>query len=78
MNYRLKIRDLREDADKTQTEIAKILGTNQKVYSRYETQENAIPIWHLVTLAQFYNTSTDYLLGLTDERRPYPPPRRGR
>ena len=77
MNYRLKIRDLREDADMTQTEIAKILGTNQKVYSRYETEVNTIPIWHLVTLAKFYQTSTDYLLGLTDQRYPYPPPHRG-
>ena len=72
MNYRLRIRDMREDRDLTQTQVSKILGTNQKVYSRYETEENAIPIRHLVTLAQFYGTSTDYLLGLTNERRPYP------
>ncbi len=72
MNYKLRIRDLREDADLTQTQIAKTLGTNQKVYSRYETEENAIPIWHLVTLARFYGTSTDYLLGLTNDPRPYP------
>lgn len=72
LNYRLRIRDLREDADLKQREVAKILGTNQKVYSRYETEENAIPIWHLVTLAQYYHTSTDYLLGLTDNPNPYP------
>lgn len=74
---RLRIRDLREDNDKTQTEIAEILGTNQKVYSRYETEENQLPIRHLITLAKYYGTSTDYLLGLTDMRQPYPRARKG-
>lgn len=62
------IRDLREDADKTQTEIADILGTSQTMYARYERGKNELPIRHLITLSQFYHVSTDYILGLTQER----------
>ena len=75
---RLRIRDLREDHDLNQTKVAEILHTSQKQYSRYETEERTLPLQHLVTLAQFYKTSTDDLLGLTDDPHPYPPPRRGR
>lgn len=67
-----RIRDLRSDKDLTQTELAKILGMSQTGYSKYETGENDVPTAVLIQLAQFYNTSVDYLLGLTDVREPYP------
>ncbi len=70
--YRLRIRDLREDSGLNQTQIAQKLNTTQKVYSRYETEERSLPIQHLIKLALLYETSTDYLLGLTNEIRPYP------
>ena len=70
--YRLKIRDLREDKDLTQAQVAAVLHTSQRVYSRYETEERALPIQHLYTLAEFYNTSADYILGLTNISKPYP------
>lgn len=66
-----RIRDLREDKDLNQTEIAKILGMSQTGYSKYETGENDIPTSILIKLAKFYNTSTDYILGLTNEKKPY-------
>ena len=65
-NYRL--RDLREDADLTQTQVAKHLGMSQTGYSKYETGENDIPTQVLIKLSKFYNTSVDYLLGLTNEK----------
>ncbi len=61
-----RIRDLREDLDMTQTEIANMLGMSQTGYSKYETGENDIPTTILIKLADFYNTSIDYLLGQTD------------
>lgn len=67
-----RIRSLREDKDLTQTELSKILGMSQTGYSKYETGENDIPTHILLKLAAFYNTSIDYLLGLTDNRTPYP------
>lgn len=67
-----RIRDLREDYDITQTKLAKILNMSQTGYSKYETGENDIPTHILITLALFYNTSIDYLLGLTDIREAYP------
>ena len=69
---RLRIRDIREDKDLTQKAIAKLLNFKQQTYSRYETGEITIDIFRLETLANFYNTSTDYLLGLTNEIKPYP------
>ena len=66
----LRIRDLREDADLTQKQVAKFLGMSQTGYSKYETAENDIPTQVLIRLAGFYKTSTDYLLGLTDKRTP--------
>jgi len=63
-----RIRDLREDRDLTQTQIARILGMSQTGYSKYETGENDIPTQVLIKLADFYQTSTDYLLGRTDVR----------
>lgn len=68
----LRIRELREDNDKKQVEIAKLLGIQQNSYSQIESGKNTIQIDHLIKLASFYNTSTDYILGLTDEIKPYP------
>ena len=70
-NMKLRIRDLREDRDLTQTAIAKILGCTQQTYSRYESGEITIDIYNLIKLAKFYNTACDYLLGLTDISTPY-------
>ena len=67
-----RIRDLRNDSDLNQTEVAKMLGMSQTGYSKYETGENDIPTEILIKLADFYGTSVDYLLGLTSERTPYP------
>ena len=64
----LRIRDLREDNDLTQTEIAKLLGCTQQTYSRYGTGEITIDINSLIKLAQFYKTSIDYLVGLSDQK----------
>ncbi len=66
-----RIRDLREDRDLNQTQIAKMLGMSQTGYSKYETGENDIPTQVLIKLARFYNTSIDYLLGETDSRTRY-------
>ena len=63
--------DLRIDADKTQEEIAKVLNCRREVYRRYEKGIFEIPVWALIRLADYYNTSTDYILGRTDEIRPY-------
>lgn len=65
------IRDLREDKDLTQTQVAKILNMSQTGYSKYETGENDIPTNILIKLAIYYNTSIDYILGLTDDAKPY-------
>lgn len=61
-----RIRELREDHDLTQAQIAKLLGTTQQVYSRYEQGINELPIRHLLTLCAFYGVSADYVLGRTD------------
>lgn len=68
----LRIREIREDKDLKQKTLAKILNCKQQTYSRYETGEITIDIYKLEKLAEFYNTSIDYLLGLTNEKRPYP------
>ena len=67
-----RLRDLREDAGRTQTQVAKYLGMSQTGYSKYATGENDIPTQVLLRLAQLYRTSTDYLLGLRDRRAPLP------
>ncbi|MCI8393291.1 MAG: helix-turn-helix transcriptional regulator [Clostridia bacterium] len=67
-----RIRDLREDNNKSQKEIANLLGLQQNSYSQIENGINNLQIDHLIKLAKLYNTSTDYLLGLTDEKKPYP------
>ena len=66
-----RIKDLREDRDLSQTELAKILNMSQTGYSKYEVGTNDIPTKILIQLAKFYNTSVDYLLGITDEIKPY-------
>ena len=66
MNCYPRLRDLREDADKTQGEIAALLGTTQQQYSKYEKGIQEIPVHHLITLAEFYHVSVDYLLERTD------------
>lgn len=66
-----RIRDLREDHDLTQTQIAKILNMSQTGYSQYEIGKNDIPTKILINLSNYYNTSVDYLLGLTNETKPY-------
>ncbi|MBQ8395751.1 MAG: helix-turn-helix transcriptional regulator [Oscillospiraceae bacterium] len=66
-----RIRDLREDKDLTQAQIAKMLGMSQTGYSKYETGENDIPTVILIKLARFYNTSVDYLLGEIDTKERY-------
>lgn len=65
-----RLRDLREDKDMNQTELAKILGMSQTGYSKYETGENDIPTEILIKLADFYDTSTDYILGRTNNPTP--------
>ena len=69
--YYQRLRDLREDKDLNQTDIAKLLGIDQRVYSNYETGKREIPTRFVVSLAKFYKTSTDYILGLTNEIKPY-------
>ena len=64
-----RIRDLREDHDKTQKEIAEILNMHRSVYRRYESGERETPAWVIVKLAEYYRVSTDYLLGLSDDPR---------
>ena len=64
-----RIRDLREENDLTQSDIANILITTQQQYGRYENGQREIPVHHLITLCKYYNVSADFLLGLTDEMR---------
>lgn len=66
------VRALREDSDWSQTVLAEKLGMSQTGYSKYETGENDIPTAVLIKLSEIYGTSIDYLLGLTDEKKPYP------
>lgn len=67
-----RLRDIREDRDLKQKDIAQMLNVSQQTYSRYETNEISIDKDSLIKLAEFYHTSVDYLLELTDERKPYP------
>lgn len=72
-HYRKRIRDLREDADKTQTEIAELLGTSQTMYARYERGASELPIRHLIRLTEIYHVTSDYILGLSDDRNAHNP-----
>ena len=67
MTYQRRLRDLREDHDKTQQQIADLLDTSQTMYARYERGANELPLRHLLTLADYYGVSVDYLLGRSDE-----------
>lgn len=69
-----RLKDLREDRDMAQKQIAAVLGIDQRVYSNYETGKRDIPVRHLIKLADYYGVSADYLLGMTNEKRPYPRP----
>lgn len=67
--YFQRLRDTREDCDKTQQQIADILHMQRSVYRRYELGEREIPVWALIRLAEYYGVSTDYLLGLREQKR---------
>lgn len=66
MDYAQKLRDLREDKDLTQAQIAQLLNTSKNQIGKYERGEQEMPIKHLITLAKFYNVSTDYILGMPE------------
>lgn len=66
--YFRRLEDLRIDADKTQQEVADYLNCKREVYRRYEKGIYELPVWALLKLAEYYHTSTDYILGLTDEK----------
>ena len=66
--YFPRIEDLRTDSDKTQIQIAQYLNLNREVYRRYEKGEREIPVWAVLKLADLYQTSTDYILGRTDQK----------
>ena len=72
MILRLRLRDLREDHDLSQAEMAKLLKCSQQTYSRYESHTTEIPLQSLIFLAEYYDTSVDYLLGITNNQEPYP------
>lgn len=72
MTMRLRIRDMREDLDLSQQQIADYLMCDQSLYSKYEREERAVPLEFMVKLAVYYHTSIDYLVGLTDQKSPYP------
>ena len=71
MDYIIRMKNLREDSDKTQQEVADYLGTSQTMYARYDRGVNEIPTRHLIKLTKFYNVSLDYLCGLSDIKNPY-------
>lgn len=68
----MRLRELREDNDLTQKALAEYLHIRQNTYSQYETGMRQLPLDALIQLANYFHTSTDYLLGLTDEMKPYP------
>jgi transcriptional regulator with XRE-family HTH domain len=72
MKMQLRIRDLREDSDRTQKQVAQYLLCDQSLYSKYERGERPLPLELAVKLAQYYRVSVDYLVGLTDRKEPYP------
>lgn len=71
MSYVKRIRDLREDHDMTQQQVADYLGTSQTMYARYERGANELPIRHLIMLCKLYNVSSDYILGISDNKRSF-------
>ena len=69
MDYKRRMRDLREDSDYTQEYVAHFLGTSQTMYARYERGANELPIRHLIKLCELYNVSSDYLLGISSKKK---------
>ena len=69
MYYYKRLRDMREDSDKNQKQIAELLGMKQQQYARYENGTIEIPLHHMMTLARYYNVSLDYLAGMIDTPR---------
>ena len=67
MKYSQRLRDLREDRDLTQTDVAKVLGTTYQYYSTYESGKRELPFSRAIILARFYNVSLDYIAGITDK-----------
>ena len=70
----MRLREIREDKDISQKTLAAYLHIGQNTYSRYETGKRQLPLDILIRLAEYFDTSTDYILGLTDEPKPYPRP----
>lgn len=70
--YYNRLKEIREDKSLTQSDIAKVLNTTQQQYSKYELGIQILPLEKINILANYYNTSIDYLIGRTDERKPYP------
>lgn len=70
LDYKQRMRDLREDADMNQTQVAEVLGTSQTMYSCYERGAVELPLRHLMTLCRFYQVSADYILGFTNQPNP--------
>lgn len=69
--YFKRLKDMREDRELTQTQVAEFLNMKQQQYARYENGTNEIPFEHIIKLAQFYNVSIDYIANLTNETKPY-------
>lgn len=72
MIYAQRIKDLREDKDMKQRQLAEILKTTQSYYAQYENEKRPLPIEHLITLCRYYNVSADYILGFTNEPKQLP------
>ena len=72
MHYSERIRTLREDRDKTQSDIAKLLNIGQRTYCDYELGKTRIPVESLMILAKYYNVSMDYICGVSDQQRIFP------
>ena len=70
--YQLRIRDLREDCDLSQVQVAKILKVHQTTYSDYENGNLRIPVEHILELAQFYNVDMNYICGVSDIKHEFP------
>lgn len=71
LKLNLRLRELREENSMSQAEMAKLLGCSQQTYSRYETHTTEIPLEQLIFLANYYDTSVDYLLGITNHNEAY-------
>ena len=72
-NYQIRLKDLREDRDLTQAQVAKVIGTSQQHYGKYESGKIVIPFDRVIKLAEYYNVSLDYIAGRTNVRKPFSP-----